>query len=369
MTGPIPREPGAMIERRTTREIMLGHVPVGGDAPLSVQSMTNTATSDAAATLDQVRELERAGCQVVRVAVPDAEAAEALEEIIAGTSMPVVADLHFDWKLAFLVMEAGVHGIRINPGTISKKSRVRDIAREAARRGVCVRVGVNAGSLESSRRSRGRRSEASALARSALEGAALVESCGVENLKISVKASDVPRTIEAYRIVSRDCAWPLHVGVTEAGTLWSGTIKSAVGIGALLAEGIGDTIRVSLTASPVEEVRVGRRILGALELAEAGPEVISCPTCARTEIDVIGLATRVEQALEHVRVPIKVAVMGCVVNGPGEARDADIGIAGGKDGGLLFVGGEMVRRVGPDDMLEELLREVERITEHQRPRG
>ncbi|MHB8895512.1 MAG: flavodoxin-dependent (E)-4-hydroxy-3-methylbut-2-enyl-diphosphate synthase [Candidatus Geothermincolia bacterium] len=350
-----------MTDRKATRKILLGDVAVGGDAPVSVQSMTNTATSDAAATLAQIGELERAGCEIVRVAVPDAKAAEALPEIIAGTSLPVVADLHFDWQLAFLVMEAGAPGIRINPGTISRKARVREIAREAANRGVCVRVGVNAGSLESSRRTRGRRAEASALAESALEGVALMEQSGVENIKVSVKASDVPRTIEAYRIVSQETDWPLHVGVTEAGTLWSGTVKSSVGIGALLAEGIGDTIRVSLTAAPVEEVRVGRKILGSLGLAATGPEVISCPTCARTDIDVIGLAMRVEQALEHIRVPMTVAVMGCVVNGPGEAREADVGIAGGKEGGLLFVRGEMIRKVAPADMLSELLSEVEKM--------
>lgn len=346
------------VERRKTKQIMLGDVPVGGGAPVTVQSMTNTDTGDATATLAQILELEQAGCQIVRVAVPDARAAEALGAIIAGTALPVVADLHFDWKLAFLVLEQGVQGIRINPGTIGKKQRVREIAREAATRGVAVRVGVNAGSLERSKHARGTRAEASALAESALEGAALMQAAGVENIKISVKASDVTRTIEAYRLVSEQTDWPLHVGVTEAGTLWSGTVKSAVGIGALLAEGIGDTIRVSLTASPVEEVRVGRKILGSLGLAVTGPEVVSCPTCARTEIDVIGLAMKVEQALEHVRVPFTVAVMGCVVNGPGEAREADIGLAGGREGGMLFVKGEMVRRVGTDEMLDALLAEV-----------
>lgn len=346
------------MERKKTKRIMLGDVPIGGGAPVTVQSMTNTDTGDAAATLAQIGELEKAGCQIIRVAVPDARAAEALPAIIAGTAMPVVADLHFDWRLAFLVLEQGIHGIRINPGTIAKKERVREIAREAASRGVAVRVGVNAGSLERRKQSKGTRAEAPALAESALEGAALMESAGVENIKISVKASDVPRTIEAYRIVSENTDWPLHVGVTESGTLWSGTVKSCVGIGALLAEGIGDTIRVSLTASPVEEVRVGRKILGSLALAVTGPEVISCPTCARTEIDVIGLALKVERALEHVRAPFTVAVMGCTVNGPGEAREADIGLAGGREGGMLFVKGEMVRKVRPDEMLDVLLAEV-----------
>jgi len=355
------RGDGTMTERKVTKRIMLGHVPIGGDAPVSVQSMTNTDTGDAAATLAQIQALEAAGCEIVRVAVPDARAAEALPEIIAGTGLPIVADLHFDWRLAFLVMEQGVHGIRINPGTIAKKGRVREIGLEAAKRGVCVRVGVNSGSLERNKQTRGSRPEAAALAESALEGVTLMEQCGVENIKVSVKASDVPRTLEAYRLVSGRTDWPLHVGVTEAGTIWSGTIKSAVGIGALLAEGIGDTIRVSLTAPPLEEVRVGRKILGSLGLAVTGPEVISCPTCARTEIDVIGLALEVERALERVRAPMTVAVMGCVVNGPGEAREADVGLAGGKEGGLLFVKGEMVRKVKPAEMLAELLAEVEKI--------
>jgi (E)-4-hydroxy-3-methylbut-2-enyl-diphosphate synthase len=349
------------MERKLTKRIMLGDVAIGGGAPVSVQSMTNTDTRDVSATLAQIRELECAGCQIVRVAVPDSESADALGKIIAGTSLPVVADLHFDWRLAFLVMEQGVAGIRLNPGTIARKARVREIAAEAASRGVTVRVGVNSGSLERRHQSRGRKAEASSLAQSALEGAALISKEGVENLKISVKASDVPRTIEAYRIVAEKSDWPLHVGVTEAGTMWSGTIKSAVGIGALLSQGIGDTIRVSLTASPVEEIRVGRKILAALGLAEAGPEVISCPTCARTEIDVIDLAMKVEAELSDVQTPLRVAVMGCLVNGPGEAREADVGIAGGKEGALLFAGGEMIRKVAPDEMLEALLAEVRKI--------
>lgn len=349
------------MDRMKTTRITLGGFAIGGGAPVSVQSMTNTDTRDVEATLAQVRALERAGCQIVRLAVPDAEAADALGAIVGQVSVPLVADLHFDWKLAFLVMEAGVQGIRINPGTIARKARVEEIGREAAARGVAVRVGVNAGSLEKGKRTRGGRAEAQALAESALDGAALMEHSGVENIKISVKASDVPRTIEAYRIVSERTEWPLHVGVTEAGTLFSGTIKSAVGIGALLAEGIGDTIRVSLTAAPVEEVRVGRKILASLGLGPAGPQVISCPTCARTEIDVIGLALRVEEALERFDVPLTVAVMGCAVNGPGEAREADIGLAGGAEGGLLFVAGEMIQKVPAARMEEALLAQVEKM--------
>jgi (E)-4-hydroxy-3-methylbut-2-enyl-diphosphate synthase len=349
------------MERRATRLITLGDVPIGGGSPITIQSMTNTSTADASATLDQVRELECAGCDIIRVAVPDRAAADALPEIIGGTSLPVVADIHFDYRLALLAMEKGAPGIRINPGTLSGADRMAEVAREAAARGVVVRVGVNAGSLERKFREGGARAEAGAIAASALEGVALLEESGVDRIKISVKASDVPRTIEAYGLVADRTDWPLHVGVTEAGTLWSGTIKSAVGIGALLAMGVGDTIRVSLTGPPVEEVRVGRRILAALALGGPAPEVISCPTCARAEIDVVDLAGRVEKALEGRVEPIRVAVMGCAVNGPGEAREADIGIAGGSGGGLLFVGGRMVRRVPRDEMVDALMAEVEKM--------
>lgn len=350
-----------MTDRNNTRLIMLGDVPIGAGSPVAVQSMTNTDTSDVATTLAQIAELEEAGCDIVRVAVPDRDAALALPEIIRGTAMPVVADIHFDHHLALLAMEKGAPGVRINPGTLGSREQVAEIAKEAAARGVVVRVGVNSGSLEKRLRDGTGRAEAGALARSALEGVELLEEHGVDRIKISVKASDVPRTIEAYRAVSERSPWPLHLGVTEAGTAWSGAIKSAVGIGAMLAMGIGDTIRVSLTAPPVEEVRVARRILQALELGGEGPQVISCPTCARAEIDVVDLALRVEKALEGARAPIRVAVMGCAVNGPGEAREADVGIAGGREGGLLFVKGEMVGRVPPGELLEGLLAEVERL--------
>ncbi|MBN2169139.1 MAG: flavodoxin-dependent (E)-4-hydroxy-3-methylbut-2-enyl-diphosphate synthase [Actinobacteria bacterium] len=352
-----------MSERRKTREISLGMVRIGGGAPVTVQSMTNTDTSDAGSTMEQIRELEAAGCDIVRVAVPDIPSAEALPMIVKETSVPVVADVHFDrHQLAMLAMESGVAGIRINPGTIGNRSRLADIAREAADKNIAVRVGINAGSLERRLLGPGGHAEASALAVSALEGASYMEEHGVKNIKISVKASDVPRTIEAYRIVSGECDWPLHVGVTEAGTTWSGTIKSSIGIGALLAEGIGDTIRVSLTASPVEEVRVGRKILAALGLGSAGPEVISCPTCARAEIDVIKTALELERRISALKSNIKVAVMGCAVNGPGEVRDADIGIAGSRTSALLFVKGEMIKKVEPENILDEIIGEIERMT-------
>lgn len=357
-----------MEERKPTRRIMLGDVPIGGGARVSIQSMTNTATSDIGATLEQFAALQEAGCDVVRVAVPDEESANALPSLVAGTSMPVVADIHFDYKLALLALEKGARGIRINPGTIGGADKAREVAKEAAKTGAVIRVGVNSGSLESRLRKKGARAQAESLAKSALESVSLLEECGLTSIKISVKASDVPRTMDAYRIVADGTDWPLHVGITEAGTAWSGTIKSSVGIGALLAMGIGDTIRVSLTAPPVEEVRVARAILASLGLREPGLEVISCPTCARTEIDVVGLATRVEEALSSCGVPLKVAVMGCPVNGPGEALDADVGIAGGREGGLLFVGGKMVRRVGAADMFDELIHEVKKL-KRQREKG
>lgn len=344
---------------------MLGDLPIGGDAPVTVQSMTNTDTADAESTLEQIRDLQYAGCDIVRVAVPERAAAEALPAIVEGTSMPVVADIHFNHEMALLAMEKGVAGIRINPGTIGRKEHVREIAAVARERGIVIRVGVNSGSLERRLLGPEGRAEASALATSALDGVGLLESCGVSRIKISAKASDVTRTIEAYRQVSAATDWPLHLGVTEAGTAWSGTIKSAVGIGALLAEGIGDTIRVSLSAPPVQEVRVGRKILASLGLADAGPQVISCPTCARANIDVISLAQEVEMRLERYQSPLTVAVMGCEVNGPGEAREADIGIAGGKKEAFLFVKGKMIRKVAKGDMMDELVSEIEAMIERQ----
>jgi (E)-4-hydroxy-3-methylbut-2-enyl-diphosphate synthase len=338
---------------------MLGDVPVGGGAPVTLQSMTNTNTADVEATLGQIRSLEAAGCEIVRVAVPDGESAAALSSIVNGTGLPVVADIHFDYRLALESIERGVAGIRINPGTMGGESGMSKVARALADSQVAVRVGVNSGSLEKRLRS-GRKAESEALAASALEGVEFLESHGVRAIKVSVKASDVTRTIEANERVAAECPWPLHVGVTEAGTLWSGTVRSAVGLGAILARGIGDTIRVSLTARPEEEVRVGRKILEALQLRKGGPLVISCPTCARAEIDVIGLATRVEEALAGYRPGITVAVMGCAVNGPGEAREADVGIAGGRDGGTLFAGGRKLRHVPAEEMFEVLVAEVEK---------
>ncbi|MDD5748368.1 MAG: flavodoxin-dependent (E)-4-hydroxy-3-methylbut-2-enyl-diphosphate synthase [Actinomycetota bacterium] len=347
-----------MIERRKTKKMFLGSVAVGGDSPITVQSMTNERTSDIEATVRQIRELECAGCDIVRVAVPDDASAIAIGEIKKQTSLPVVADIHFDWRLAILSMENGVEGIRVNPGTIKSRKGLMRIAKVAVEREVVVRVGVNAGSPE--RRLEEGSVEARSLARSAIEGALFFESEGVEKIKISVKASDVPRTMEAYRIVARETEFPLHVGITEAGPFFSGAIRNSVGIGALLAEGIGDTIRVSLSAPPVEEVRVGRQILTALELIGPVPRVVSCPTCARSEIDVIGIASEVERRLENFKGDMRVAVMGCAVNGPGEAREADFGIVGGRGKALLYAGGKLVARVPESRALDALLEELEK---------
>jgi len=349
------------MHRKKTKRIMLGNLPVGGGAPISVQSMTNTPTTNARATIRQIRRLEEVGCDVVRVAVPDSDALSSLGKIVKSTSLPVVADIHFDHKLAIASISAGVAGIRVNPGTLGGRKNLERVANEAAKAGVAVRVGVNSGSLERRYRGKASHPEAEALVKSALEGVRVLEDCGVENIKISVKASDVSRTIEAYCLVSSQTDWPLHVGVTEAGTLFSGTIKSAVGIGALLYMGIGDTIRVSLTASPVEEVRVGKKILSSLGLRGGVVDVVSCPTCARAEIDVIRLAQLVERRLEGVRANIKVAVMGCSVNGPGEAKDADVGVAGVRGGAVVFKKGKVVARVSTADVIERLLEEIDSL--------
>lgn len=349
-----------MIQRKETKKVTLGDVLVGGGAPISVQSMTNTSTADSGSTLEQVRHLVAAGCDIVRVAVPDMEAAGTLRQIVEGCPVPIVADIHFDWRLAMKAMEEGVAGIRVNPGTMGNKKHLREIAKAASSTQTVVRVGVNAGSLEKRfRESKGR--EKDALVQSALEGLKLMEDFGVEKLKVSVKASGVQETVEASRDVAQETDWPMHVGITEAGTLWSGTIKNAVGIGALLVEGIGDTIRVSLSSDPVEEVRVGNKILQALGLGKEGPQVVSCPTCARTRIDVIGIAEFVEKELSGYRAPIRVAVMGCEVNGPGEARSCDVGVTGGPEHGLLFVGGKLEKKVELDSIAEELISEAKKL--------
>ncbi len=353
----------AGIERRRTREIDVGGVTVGGDAPVRVQSMTCTDTGDAEATLAQVRALAGAGCELVRVGLPEASAVAAFGRVVAEAPAPVIADIHFDWRLALAALEQGAAGIRINPGTMSER-HVREIVEAAGAAGAAIRIGVNQGSLPRALRGRAERDPAGALVEAALGYARQFDGWGFTRYKLSVKSSSVPTTIAAYRLLSRETDAPLHVGVTEAGTAWSGTIKSAVGIGALLAEGIGDTLRVSLTADPVEEVRVAWKILAALGLRERGPDVISCPTCARTELDIVALAEEVERRLalepELAARPVTVAVMGCRVNGPEEARHADFGIAGGAGEGVLFAHGEKVATVPEAELVEALLAAIRR---------
>ncbi|MEW6351150.1 MAG: flavodoxin-dependent (E)-4-hydroxy-3-methylbut-2-enyl-diphosphate synthase [Thermodesulfobacteriota bacterium] len=350
------------IERRKSRRIHVGDVPIGDGAPIAVQSMTNTDTRDVEATTAQIHRLEDAGCEIVRVGVPDKDAACALGSIKAGIGIPLIADIHFDHKLALESIRQGVDGLRLNPGNIGSHEKVREVTRAAAERGVPIRIGVNAGSLEKRLLEIHGGPTPEAMVESALGHAALLEREGFGLIKISLKASDVMMTVAAYRALAKKVEYPLHVGITEAGTLLPGAIKSAVGIGLLLAEGIGDTIRVSLTAAPEEEIRTAYAILGALGIRRVGAEVISCPTCSRTEIDLIGLALKVEAALSRVKSPIKVAVMGCVVNGPGEAREADLGIAGGRKRGILFRKGERIGTFNEADLLPALLDEVARLT-------
>ncbi len=340
----------------------VGKVQVGGGAPVSVQSMTNTDTKDAATTAAQINQLARAGCEIARVAVPDREAADVLHLIKKQIEIPLVADIHFDYRLALTALEKGVDGLRINPGNIGKREKVSEVAAAAKERGVPIRIGVNAGSLEKDLLDRYGSPTAAALVESAMRHIQLLEELGFFDIKVSVKASNVSLMLEAYRMLAEKVNYPLHVGVTEAGTLRSGVIKSAVGIGALLAEGIGDTIRVSLTGHPLEEVRVGYEILKSLGLRTRGIDLVSCPTCARTRIDLIRIANEVEDRLRGITKPLKVAVMGCVVNGPGEAKEADVGIAGGKGVGLLFRRGQVVRSIPEDELVEELVREAEKLS-------
>ncbi|WP_054029237.1 flavodoxin-dependent (E)-4-hydroxy-3-methylbut-2-enyl-diphosphate synthase [Desulfatitalea tepidiphila] len=346
--------------RRKSRQIHVGKVPVGGDAPITVQSMTNTPTQDAAATVAQIRRLESAGCEIVRVAVPDQQAAEAIADIKARIHIPLIADIHFDYRLALEAARRGADGLRINPGNIGGQRKVQAVVDCARDLGLPIRIGVNAGSLEKDLLKTYNGATAQAMVESAMRHVALLERTGFDQIKISIKASDVPRTLEAYRLLAQRTEYPLHVGVTEAGSLYSGVVKSALGIGMLLAEGIGDTLRVSLTRDPVEEVRVGFEILKALGIRQRGPEIISCPTCGRCGIDLMSLVEQVDQALLTRTVPIKIAIMGCVVNGPGEAKEADIGVAGGKGQGILFQKGKVVRKVPQERLVEVLLDEVDK---------
>lgn len=352
--------------RRNTRTVRIGTVPVGGGAPIAIQSMTNTRTSDAAATLAQIQALEAAGCDIVRVAVPDMAAAQAIRDIKAGMSIPLVADIHFDYRLAIAAMENGVDKIRLNPGNIGGADRVKAVVDVARERGVPIRIGVNAGSLDKALLAKYGGICPEALVESAMEHVRLLETEDYREILISVKSSNVPLAMATHRLLADRTDYPLHIGITEAGTPYRGVIKSAVGIGAMLLEGIGDTIRVSLTGDPVEEVRAAREILRACGLYRKGIEFVSCPTCGRTEINLIAIAEQVEAALGDVDVPLKVAVMGCAVNGPGEARDADIGIAGGRGEALLFRKGEIIRKMAEADIVPELVAEVRRLADAYR---
>jgi (E)-4-hydroxy-3-methylbut-2-enyl-diphosphate synthase len=347
-------------KRKQTRQISVGNLKIGGDAPIAVQSMTNTPTQDIAATVDQIHRLQASGCEIVRVAIPDAAAAEAIRKIKTDISIPLIADVHFDHRLAIAAVRAGADGLRINPGNIGSRKKIKAIVDCASEFDIPIRIGVNAGSLEKDLIDKYEGVTAEGMVDSALRHIDLLTELGYGKLKISIKASDVIRTVEAYRLLSQQTDFPLHVGVTEAGGLYSGIVKSTLGIGILLAEGIGDTIRVSLTRDPIEEVRVGFEILKGLDIRHHGPEIISCPTCGRCNINLFDIAEKVEKALLLKSVPIKLAIMGCVVNGPGEAREADIGIAGGNGMGILFRKGKIVKKFPEEKIVEVLLTEVEK---------
>ena len=349
-------------ERKLTRTLQVGTVAVGGSNPISVQSMTTTKTSDAAATIQQILKLEEAGCEIVRVAIPDMSAAQAVSVIKAAVNIPVVADIHFDYRLALEVIARGIDALRLNPGNITDQEQVRTVVRAAKAKAIPIRIGVNAGSLDNAMLEKfGGHATAEALVESALRHVEILEQLDFYDIKISLKANDVPLTIQSYRLMSERVDYPLHLGVTEAGTPRVGIIKSSVGIGTLLAEGIGDTLRVSLTADPVEEVRVARDILQSLGLRRFTPTLVSCPTCGRCNIDLISLANKVEARLGSLSRPLTVAVMGCVVNGPGEAREADIGIAGGKGEGILFRKGQVIAKVPEERLAEALFEEMDRL--------
>jgi (E)-4-hydroxy-3-methylbut-2-enyl-diphosphate synthase len=346
------------MKKNQTNQVAIGSLTIGGPYPVAIQSMTTTDTRNINATVDQINELERAGCQLARVAVPDMEAAAAIKKIKDGIALPLAADIHFDYQLALSAVEHGADKLRINPGNIGSRERIRMITDRAKDKGIPIRIGVNAGSLDKSILSRYGHPTAEALVESALEHVMILEKLQFENIVISLKSSNLDTMVSAYRIISGKVPYPLHLGVTEAGGVEQGTIKSAIGIGSLLLDGIGDTIRVSLTGDPVLEIDAGKKILRAVGLLKDRVNVISCPTCGRCEIDLIGLAETIEAHLEHMQKNITVAIMGCAVNGPGEAREADIGIAGGKGSALLFKKGSIIRKVNENDIVEVLLKEI-----------
>ena len=347
--------------RKMTREVQVGKVKIGGGNPIIIQSMCNTDTRDVAATVKQILDMEEAGCELVRVAILDMEAANAVEEIKKQIHIPLVADIHFDYRLALRVMELGIDKVRINPGNIGEESRIRQVVEKAKEKGIPIRIGVNSGSLEKDLVEKYGGVTPQGLVESALRHVHILEKYHFHDIIVSIKASDVPFSLEAYGLLSQAIDYPIHVGITEAGTVYSGTIKSAVGIGTILAAGIGDTLRVSLTGDPIEEIRAAKEILKSLGLRKFGIELISCPTCGRTQIDLISIANEVEGLCKDIDKNIKVAVMGCVVNGPGEAREADVGIAGGKGEGLLFKKGEIIKKVKEHELVSALMEEIERF--------
>ena len=347
------------VNRKKTAQIRIGNVSIGGTAPVVVQSMTNTRTDDVDATVSQITRLEEAGCEIVRVAIPDEPSAQAIRKIKPAISIPLIADIHFNYRLAIAAVEAGADGLRINPGNIGSPRKIKAVADCARDANVPIRVGVNSGSLEKDILEKYQGATAEAMVESALRNVDILKSFDFDSIKVSIKASDVPRTVEAYRLFSSKTDIPVHLGVTEAGGLFPGIVKSSLGIGMLLAEGIGDTIRVSLTRDPVEEIRVGYEILKALGIRRRGPDIISCPTCGRCNIDLFDIAEAVEKRVFTMTAPIKIAVMGCVVNGPGEAREADIGIAGGDGKGVLFRKGRVVETLPQEDLTRVLLRELD----------
>ncbi|MYR00581.1 flavodoxin-dependent (E)-4-hydroxy-3-methylbut-2-enyl-diphosphate synthase [Streptomyces sp. SID6139] len=366
----MPSVPTKLAERRKSRQIQVGSVAVGGDAPVSVQSMTTTRTSDIGATLQQIAELTASGCQIVRVACPTQDDADALATIARKSQLPVIADIHFQPKYVFAAIEAGCAAVRVNPGNIKKfDDQVREIAQAAKEHGTPIRIGVNAGSLDRRLLQKYGKATPEALVESALWEASLFEEHDFRDIKISVKHNDPVVMIEAYRQLAAQCDYPLHLGVTEAGPAFQGTIKSAVAFGALLSEGIGDTIRVSLSAPPVEEVKVGTQILESLNLRQRGLEIVSCPSCGRAQVDVYKLAEEVTAGLTGMDVPLRVAVMGCVVNGPGEAREADLGVASGNGKGQIFVKGEVIKTVPESKIVETLIEEAMKLAEKMQDEG
>lgn len=349
------------MNRRNSRKVKVRDIYVGGDAPITIQSMTNVRTSNVNEVLAQMNELHKAGCEIIRCAVLDMNDAEALKEITEKSPMPVVADIHFDYKLALKAIENGVSALRINPGNIGGIDRITKVAEACKAKNIPIRIGVNSGSVEKDILKKYGKPTAEGLVESALRNVKILEDLDFFDIVISIKSSNVQMMIEAYRLIADKCDYPLHLGVTESGTVFKGTIKSSVGIGTLLAEGIGDTIRVSLTSDPVEEIKVASEILKSLGLKKSGVEFVSCPTCGRTQINLIKIAEEVEKKLENCKKQIKVAVMGCVVNGPGEAREADIGIAGGRGEGIIFRKGEIVRKVKEGQLIDALMEEIEKL--------